>query len=172
MTVYFYKTGELNGSNYTKIPLRKNAIFKIEINDKYFFIWSVLASFHPCIIHPNRVSNYKQYLKELNISGFDFSKGFKCSDVHKFNELNILSINIFELNFYQDQKKWKHKIIPVEIKKNDSHRVIELLIYKNHYALIKKLDVFLGDHNKNFICRGCLNSYTSENMLLLQKPKS
>ena len=26
MTVYFYKTGELNGSNYIKLPLRSNAI--------------------------------------------------------------------------------------------------------------------------------------------------
>ena len=29
--------------------------------------------------------------------------GFKCSDVHKFNELGNLSVNIFELIFYQDQ---------------------------------------------------------------------
>ena len=36
---------------------------------------------------------------------------------------------------------------------------------------MKKLDVFLGDHNKKFICRRCLNSYTSENMLMIQKPK-
>ena len=43
------------------------------------------------------------------------------------------------------------------------------MIYKNHYALIQKLNVFLGDHNKNFICRQCLSSYTSENMLMLHK---
>ena len=55
--------------------------------------------------------------------------------------------------------------------KNDSDRVIDLAIYKNHYALIEKLDVFLGDHNKNYICRRYLCSYTSENMLMLHKPK-
>ena len=37
--------------------------------------------------------------------------------------------------------------------------------------LLEKLKVFLGDHNKKFICRRCLNSYTSENMLMLHKPK-
>ena len=37
MTVYFYKTGELNGSNYFKIHLRSNAILNIENNDKYCF---------------------------------------------------------------------------------------------------------------------------------------
>ena len=107
----------------------------------------------------------------MNIQGFDFTNGFKCSDVHKFNEINNLSVNIFELNFYQDQNQWKHKLIPIEISKNNSDRVIDLAICKNHYVLIKKLDVFLGDHNKKFICRRCLSSYTNENMLIKHKPK-
>ena len=154
MTIYFYETTEMNGSNYIKIPLRSNAILNIENNDKFCFLWSILAYLHPCNNnHPNRVSNYKQYFNELNIQDFDFSRGFKCSDVHKFNELNNLSVNIFELNFYQDQNQWKHKLIPIEISKNNSDRIIDLAIYKNHYVLIKKLDVFLGDHNKKFICR-------------------
>ena len=171
MTIYFYKTTEMNGSNYIKIPLRSNAILNIENNDKYCFLWSILAYLNPCNNHPNRVSNYRQYFDELNINGFDFTNGFRCSDVHKFNELNNLSVNIFELNFYEDQNQWKHKLIPIEISKNNSDRVIDLAIYKNHYVLIKKLDVFLGDHNKRFICRRCLSSYTSENMLIKHKPK-
>ena len=44
-------------------------------------------------------------------------------------------------------------------------------MYRNHYVLIKKLDVFLGDHNKKIICRQCLSSYTSENMLMKHKEK-
>ena len=172
MTIYFYKTNGMNGSNFIKIPLRSNALLNIENNDKYCFLWSVIASLYPCNNnHPNRVSNYKQYFDELNIQGFDFTNGFKCSDVHKFNELNNLSVNIFELVFYQDQNQWKHKLIPIEISKNDSERVIDLAIYKNHYVLIKKLDVFLGDHNKKFIRRRCLSSYTNENMLIKHKPK-
>ena len=172
MTIYFYKTDKMNGSNYIKIPLRSNAIFNIENNDEYCFLWSILAYLHPCNNnHPNRVSNYRQYFSELKIDGFDFTKGFRCSDVHKFNELNDLSVNIFELVFYQDQNQWKHKSIPIEISKNNSDRVIDLAIYKNHYVLIKKLDVFLGDHNKKFICSRCLCSYISENMLIKHKPK-
>ena len=34
MTIYFYKTFELNGSNYVKTPLRSNSIVNIEKNDK------------------------------------------------------------------------------------------------------------------------------------------
>ena len=170
MTVHFYKTGELNGSNYVETPLRSNAIFIMENNDKYGFIWSKLASLHPCNNnHPNRVSNYKQYFNELNFNGFDCN-GFKCSDVQKFNEINNLFINIFDLCFYQDQNKWRHKLIPIEVSKNESDRV-NLAIYKNHSVLIEKLNVFSGDHHQVFICRSCLNSYTSENMLMLHKPK-
>ena len=41
MTIYFYKTQELNGSTYLKIPIRSNAILNIQNDDKYCFIWSV-----------------------------------------------------------------------------------------------------------------------------------
>ena len=57
------------------------------------------------------------------------------------------------------------------VKNDESDRVVDLLSYKNHYALIKKLNVFWGDHHENFICRRCVNSYTSENVLMLQKTK-
>ena len=98
MILYFHKAGELNGSNYVKTPLRSNAILNFENTDKYCFFWSLLASLHLCIInHPNRVSNFNQYFIELNIQDFDFNNGFKSSDVHRFNEINNLSINIFEI---------------------------------------------------------------------------
>ena len=84
---------------------------------------------HPCNNkHLNRVSNYKQYFNEINIDGFEFTDGFKCSDVHRFEELNNLSIKIFEFNFYQDQNKWRYNLMPVEVGKNDSDRAVDLLI--------------------------------------------
>ena len=86
--IKFYKTGELNGSSHVKVPLRSNAILNIEINDKYCFIWSILAFLHPCEnSHPSRVRKYIQYLNELNIDGFDFTNIFKCSDVHKIEKI-------------------------------------------------------------------------------------
>ena len=171
MKIRFYKTGELNGSSYDKFPLRSNALINIENNGKYCFLWSILVYLHPCNNeHPKSVSKYKKYFNELNVQSFDFANGFKCSDVHKFNEIKISSVNIFQLNFYQDKNKWKHNLSPIQISKKESDRFVDLLIYKKHYALIKKLDVFLGDHYKNFICRRCLSSYTSENMLMLHKP--
>ena len=75
------------------------------------------------------------------------------------------------MNFYQVQNKWKQNFIPIGISKSDSNRVADLIFFKNQYALIRKFNVFLGDHHKNFECRGCLNSYTSENMLMFYKPR-
>ena len=39
---------------------------------------------------------------------------------------------------------------PIEVSKNDSDRVIDFLIYKIHYAPLKKINVFSGDRHKNF----------------------
>ena len=129
MKISFCKTGELGGSSYVKIPLGSNTILNIQNVDKYCSIWSILAYLQPCKNdHPKRVSKYKQYFDELTIEDFDFTKRFKCSDVHSFEKLNNLSINVFQLNFCQDKNKWKHDLIPIEISKNDSDGVTDFLI--------------------------------------------
>ena len=62
---------------------------------------------------------------------------------------------MFELNFYQDKNKRKQNLFPIEISKNEQDKLIELLMNKNHYAPIKKINVFLGDHHKIFIYKRC-----------------
>ena len=122
----FSKTAELNRSSHVKFPLTSFAILYSQNNDKYCFIWSNLTSLHPCENdHAKRVSNYNQYFNEINIDAFDFTNGFKCSDMHIFEKLKNLSLNIYELNFYQHGDKWKNNSIPIEISKNISDRVID-----------------------------------------------
>ena len=101
----------------------------------------------------------------MNIEGFDFFNGFRCSDVHNFEKLNNRYVNILELNFYQDHIKCRHKLTPFEVIKNESDRDIDLLNYKKHYTLIKNIQIFLGNHNRKYVCRRCLNSHTSRNVL-------
>ena len=109
MKISFYKSGELNGSSYKNVPLRSSAFLSIKNDDKCCFIWSILAKLHPIFDpkngHSTRVSKYRQCFKELNIEGFDFTNGFKCSDVQKFEKLNSFSNNIIERKFYQDRIK-------------------------------------------------------------------
>ena len=97
-------------SSYVKNPLRSSAIGN---DDKFCFLWSRMAKLHPCNNkHPNRVSNYRQYYNEINFEGFGLTNGFKCSDVHKVEKITNLCINMFEVNFYQHQEKWKQKLTP------------------------------------------------------------
>ena len=64
ITVYSYKTNEMNGSSNVKIPLRSSAILNIENDDKFCFIWSILPHLHLCeIFHLSRISDYRQCLK-------------------------------------------------------------------------------------------------------------
>ena len=149
MEIRFHTTGELNSSTFVRIPLRSSALLNNQNVDNYCFIRSKLASLHPCDNSPpTRVKNYSEYFNELNIKGFDFTNGFKYSDVRRFIELYNLTINILELNFYQDKSKLKQNLIPIEISKSESDKFNDLLTYKNQYTLVKKLNVFLGDHYK------------------------
>ena len=75
------------------------------------------------------------------------------------------------MGFYQDQKSSKPRLIHIEVSKNDSDRVVDLIIYKNHYALIKKSDIILRNHNCKFVCRKRLNSYIYQKMLIKHKEK-
>ena len=164
ITKYFYKTDELNGSSYVKTPLRSSAILNIENDDKYCFLWSILAHLHPCEdSHPNRVSIYREYFGELKTDGLEFP--FKTSDVTKLESMKNLAIIIFELQFYQEGINRKHKLIPIEVIENNSETVIDLVIYKNHYALIRKLHVCLGSKKAKFVCRRCLSCFKNENVL-------
>ena len=89
MIKYFYKTIEMNGSNYMQILLRSSTFWNIENDDNYCLLGSKIANLHPCKdCHPNRVSNYRKDFHEIKFQGFNFQKGFKGSDVHRFENLN------------------------------------------------------------------------------------
>ena len=165
MKMSFYTTGELNDSSYVKNPLRSNALINFKNDDKDCLIWSMLAGFHPCDNDPNRVSTNRQFSIEFNIQGFVFTNGFESSDMHKFEKLNNLTSNIYESNFYKDDKKWKHKLIPIENGKHASDRINDLAIYKNQYALIKKINECIGKDDNKYIWGRCLYSYTNHNVL-------
>ena len=74
----------------------------------------------------------------MNIQGFGFTNGFKCSDVHKIEKLNKLSIIIFVLGCHQEQIKWEHSFLHMEFILKNSDRVVALIIYKNHYVPVEK----------------------------------
>ena len=139
----------MSGQCYVRIPVRSNAILNNKKHLKHCFIWSILVFLHAFENdNPNRVSNFGHNFNELIIEGFDFTNGFKCSEAHKFEKPNSLSVNMFQLNFYQDGNNRKHNLYPIEISINESDIVVELLIneiimpslknYMNFWEIITK----------------------------------
>ena len=168
LKIYFHKTNPINGQTYVKFPIRSNAILNIQNIDTYCFLWSILASIHPVNKDPQRVSKYIPYQNELNITDIDFSNGMKITDIDKFEKLNNqLSINVFE---YTEDEDNDNKLVPLYISKNvENRRSIDLILYKNHYILLKKLHVFIGKPDNSFVCRNCLSSYTVQSKLITHK---
>ena len=64
-----------------------------------------------------------------------------------------------------------NKLIPIEVNKIDSDRVIDFLIYKKLCVLNKKSNVFVGKHDCRQICELCLNSYRSRDVLISHMQK-
>ena len=148
LKIYFHKTNALNGMTYIKFPIRTNSIRNIQNVDTYCFLWSILASIHPVDKSPQRVSKYEPYRDELNINDIDFTKGMSIVDIPRFERLNpTLSINVFEYSTEEDKD---YKLLPLYISKhNENRRVIDLILYRNHYILLKKLHLFIGKHDNH-----------------------
>ena len=163
LKIYFHKTNLLNGMTYIKFPIRTNSILNIQNNDTYCFLWSILANIQPTNDHSNRVSKYIPFRNEQNITNIDFSNGMKIVDIPKFENLNpTLAINVFEYSTEDND----YKLIPLYISKNnENRRIIGLILYENHYILLKKLHVFIGKHDNQYVCRNCLSSYSQQSQL-------
>ena len=164
LKIYFHKTNPINGMTYIEFPIGTNAVLNIQNNDTYCFLWSVLASIHPVSKDPQRVSKYTPYKNELNIKDIDFTNGMKITDIDKFENLNNqLSINVFE---YSTVENNDYNLVPLYISENiENRRIIDLILYKNHYILLKKLHVFIGKHDNTYVCRNCLSSYSVQSEL-------
>ena len=128
MDLHLYKTNDLSkyGATYVKLPFESKSLLNVQNTDKYCFVWCVLASLYPVDHgkHPNRVSNYFPYFNNLNLNGFDFREGFKTSDVKRFEKMNCLNINIFELTWQWQSKSWA--LVPIESSDNAFNRTHRL----------------------------------------------
>ena len=155
----FHKTNAFNGTTYVKFAKRTNSTLNIQNIDTYCFLWSILASFHPVDKDPQRVTKYKPYRDELNITNINFANGMKIVEIPRFERLNpTLSINVFEYSTEEDNV---YKLVWLNFSKpNENKRIKDLILYKIHYILLKKLRDFIGKHDRRYVCRNCLGSYT------------
>ena len=155
-----YKVNDIQASSWVELPEKyKNnkSIINIKNDDQYCFLWCILAHLFPVEDHKNRTSSYSMNLNKLISNGLEFP--MKIKDIPKFENLNNLNVNIFELT--------KTVLTPIHINTNYDQPQIDLLLYQNHYCLITKLHCLLNkDSHMKWVCRRCLTAFSSQPVLL------
>ena len=154
-----YKVNDIQASSWVELPEKyKNnkSIINIKNDNQFCFLWCILAHLFPVEDHKNRTSNYSMHTNKLILNGLDFP--MKIKDIPKFENLNNLNVNVFELT--------KTVLTPIHINTNYDQQQIDLLLYQNHYCLITKLPCLINkDSHMKWVCRRCLTAFSSEDIL-------
>ena len=154
-----YKVNDIQASSWVELPEKyKNnkSIINIKNDDQFCFLWCILAHLFPVEDHKNRTSNYSMHTNKLILNGLEFP--MKIKDIPKFENLNNLNVNVFELT--------KTVLTPIHINTNYDQPQIDLLLYQNHYCLITKSHCLINkDSHMKWVCRRCLTAFSSEDIL-------
>ena len=154
-----YKVNDIQAPSWVELPQKyKNnkSIINIKNDDQFCFLWCILAHLFPVEDHKNRTSNYSMHTNKLILNGLEFP--MKIKDIPKFENLNNLNVNVFELT--------KTVLTPIHINTNYDQPQIDLLLYQNHYCLVTKLHCLINkDSHMKWVCRRCLTAFSSEDIL-------
>ncbi|KAJ1526545.1 hypothetical protein ONE63_008132 [Megalurothrips usitatus] len=160
------KYSPLKGSSYREVPkwLKKSSkgLVNIKNNDNKCFLYSCLAGLRLPAVHAERVSHYKNRMRELNLKGLSFP--VKVDKISIFEKNNIdVSVSVFGL---EDEER---VIVPLRVAPAVRNRHVNLLLLRGddeddaddyHYVLIKDLSRFLSHLTKRkrrlFWCENCL----------------
>ena len=95
-------------------------------------------------------------MSTLCLEGLEFH--MKVIDISKFERLNRVNMSVFELN--------GTVLTPIHINKNYLQPQIDLLLYQNHYCLIKLHCLMNKDSHMKHVCRSCLTAFSSQPVLI------
>ena len=96
------------------------------------------------------------HFNKLNLKGLEFP--MKVKDLPKFEHLNNLNVNVFEIN--------GTVLTPIHITKNYLQPQIDLLLFENHFCLITKRHRLINkSSHMKWVCRRCLTEFSSEDIL-------
>ena len=162
-----YKVNDIQASTWVELPEKyKNnkSILNIKNHDQFCFLWCILTHLCPVEENKKRTSNYSMHMNKLNLEGFEFPK--KVKDIRKFENLNSLSVNVFELTTNVRSCAQSSALTPILINKNYLQPQIDLLLFENHYCLITKLHCLINkDSHMKWVCRRCLTALSSKQIL-------
>ena len=156
------KTFELSmvGRSYIDLPKEiknKKACINIKNTDEKCFLWCIIAHFknkEKKLSNPSKVSHYKknELIKKWDLSSIKFP--VKVGEMNLFEIDNKITINVY----YYDGKSI-NLLYPRGERVIDEERHVNLLLYKDHYCLIKSLSrlfsAYSEGNNKSYVCNGC-----------------
>ena len=119
-----YKVNDIQVSSWVELPEKyKNtkSIINIKNDDQFCFLWCILAHLFPVEDNKNRTSNYSMHTNKLILNGLEFP--MKIKDIPKFENLNNLNVNVFELT--------KTVLTPIHTNTNYDQPQIDLLLSKS-----------------------------------------
>jgi hypothetical protein len=133
--------------------------------DEKCFMWAILAVLHYDDVtdkkNRGRVSQYKQYIDELNFQGIDFPVEIDGSDYERFEALNTdICLNVYDGGSIS---KYSLAIIYDSPHKERKHAVNIMLVNDDegnyHYIAINNLKGLLSSeatsHKKRYVCKKC-----------------
>ena len=152
----------IKGSSFENIPVifyKSKIINIIKNKDQKCFIYCYIRKFlNPLKSHSERVS-----IKDKNLcieleDKFQYNfDNVKIKDLPKIEDLLETNIYVYTCNEKLNDKYPLYK-------SNKNHtQFLDLLLYNNHYMIIKKIDKFFyPTKNLTYFCRNCCSSYYSE----------
>ena len=156
----------LSGSSYVEIPDRlKNtkSIINVKNKDNKCFLWAIMRADYPKEKHPERITDLKNMLKNnpnlYNMDGIEYPVSQKS--YKRFEKQNNKLINVFSY----DESDY---IYPLYLSKKPND-AIDLLLYNDHYCLIKNFNKLNSsktkDEHKKYFCKNCFSHFKSQELL-------
>ena len=165
--LYVAKFNPLRGGAPVEVPdIIKNSTSVLDIlsKDNKCFYYCLLAAKHPGLSHQNRVKTYEPYFNDIKMGKVKFP--VKITDIKIVEELNNISINVFEWNCEDENDAGEL----VALRHGSGEGMTVDLLYFNdgtrtHYMLITNFNGLMRYRtkykNSMFFCKKCLHGFTS-----------
>lgn len=181
------KYDAIKGSSYIPLPkflLSKKAIINVRNDDDRCFMWAILSALYPADHSAERVSNYEEYVKYLNLAGIKFPTSLR--DISQFEQMNLyISVNVY---MFDEECS---KVTPIRLTKEEREKHVNLLLLteplpdqqaftdlerKSHYCWIKNLSRMISSQvakskRKLCFCNRCLQHFSSADKLDAHTPR-
>jgi hypothetical protein len=138
----------VKGGNWIKLPSPFNyggSLVNIKNKDEKCFMWSVLACMN-LSVNSDKPSKYKEFANNYDFSMLNYP--VSLNDIDNFSKGNKIFITVFELLHNEESNKFTLDIIFKSNGNIDEYKAdIKLLLYKNHYVCVRKLNLLLKKVN-------------------------